>query len=103
MSTRDPIPVPDGLADKTRRLWCAETASRTRSAGRLMLLEQLCHALDRAAEFRLVVERDGATSVTERTGAIHIHPLVKAEQVERALVARLAAQLGLQWSAEDGR
>jgi hypothetical protein len=104
MTTRDPIPAPPGLSARAATLWRAEAGGHTRSAGRLLLLEELCRAIDRADGYAATVGREGLTKTTERTGAVHIHPLLKAEQIERQLIARLAASLHLQWNAtEDGR
>src|SRR5947208_10302134 len=102
MSPKAAIPAPEGLSERSRRVWEAETR-RTKSAGRLLLLEQALRCLDRADELRALVDKDGLTTTTERTGATHVHPLAKLEQTERAAFIKLARALNLEWNADvDG-
>lgn len=95
-------PVPPGLSPDAAAIWSHETRTRTKSAGRLALLEQALRALDRAAALRAQLDRDGLTTTTKTTGAVHVHPLVKVEAAERALFVKLAKALGLEWSSTDG-
>src|SRR5947208_14644619 len=96
MSPKAAIPAPEGLSERSRRVWEAETR-RTKSAGRLLLLEQALRRLDRADELRALVDKDGLTTTTEKTGAVHVHPLLKAEQAERGMFVKLARVLNLEW------
>jgi phage terminase small subunit len=57
-------------------------------------------ASDRADQAAEVVAREGMTSKTETTGAIHVHPLVKVERESRQLFARIWKQLGLDWASD---
>src|SRR5437867_11960339 len=98
MSPKAAVPAPEGLSERSRRVWEAETR-RTKSAGRLLLLEQALRCLDRADDLRALVDIGGLTTTTERTGAVHVHPLVKVEQAERALAFKLARALNLEWNA----
>jgi len=45
-------------------------------------------------------DKDGLTTTTKTTGAIHLHPCLKVERENRALFAKLWHQLGLQWDAD---
>src|SRR5437867_1578352 len=56
------LPAPEGLSERSRRCWEAETRRRTKSAGRLLLLEQALRRLDRADELRALVDKDGLTT-----------------------------------------
>src|SRR5215467_14972172 len=56
-------------------------------AGGLAILEQVCGATDRVAEYRAVINQQGPV-VISKTG-IKEHPLVKAEIATRALIGRL--------------
>jgi hypothetical protein len=58
---------------------------RAKSPGRLLVLEQCLRALDRADELRAVIDREGLTSTTRTTGAVHVHPLTKLEAEHRSL------------------
>jgi len=52
---------------------------------------------------RLAVERDGMTTTTKTTGAVHLHPLLKVEKESRQQFLRAWAAMGLIWYAElDG-
>lgn len=61
--------------------------------GRLALLEQALRARDRAEECRALIAAQGLVTITKRTGAVHVHPLVKAEKDARAGFAKLAGLL----------
>ena len=106
MSTRTKpaaIPPPEGLSPRSRELWAAVVPNRAKSAGRLALLEEALHALDRADEMRVVVDRDGPVTVNETTKMVHVHPCVKIERESRQAFSRLWATMGLEWSSvEDG-
>jgi phage terminase small subunit len=80
-------------------LWQAVVARHARSAGKLALLEQALHALDRADELREAVSREGLTVKTERTGVIHVHPALRLEQLFRQQFVSAWCKLGL---AHDG-
>jgi hypothetical protein len=96
-----PPRVPVGLSVESSAIWESETRTRSRSPGRLALLEQALRALDRAATLREQLEREGLTTVTKTTGAVHIHPLVKIEAAERATFLKIAKVLGLEWARES--
>jgi hypothetical protein len=62
-------------------------------AGGLAILEQVCGATDRVAQYRQIIDEQGAVIIT-KTG-VREHPLIKAEIATRALVGRLISRLGL--------
>jgi len=62
-------------------------------AGGLAILEQVCGASDRIAEYRAIINEQGAVIVTK--SGIKEHPLVKSEIATRALIGRLISRLGL--------
>jgi hypothetical protein len=99
------IGAPSGLSARSQAIWDAETGrgGRTRSVGRRLLLEECLRHLDRADAWRQIIDAEGMTTTTKTTGAVHVHPLVKAEQAERALFVKLAMKLNLEWDwDEDG-
>jgi hypothetical protein len=94
--------MPVGLSERSGRVWQSERR-RSKSAGRLLLLEQCLRAIDRADELRAVIDREGLTSTTRTTGALHIHPLAKLETEHRSLFVKLARALRLEWQMDvDG-
>jgi phage terminase small subunit len=95
-------PPPD-LSERSRALWRAVVRSGTRSSTRLCLVEEMCRALDRAAAFRAILGDPQALVVTTKTGMVHVHPAVRAEQEAVETFIRLARLLELQWDDElDG-
>ena len=99
-TTRKP---PEGLSEKSLALWSSEVRHRTRSSGRLALLEQCLRALDRADEVRQLLATQALVSVTTTTGAAHLNPLLKLEKEARESFAKLANMLDLAWDAsKDG-
>jgi len=86
---------PAGLSKRSRLLWNFLVAHKARSFGRLSLIEQALRALDRAEECRKAVDREGITATTKTTGAIHVHPMLKAEKEFRAQFIAAWTRLGL--------
>jgi hypothetical protein len=89
-------PAPEGLSEKSRRLWAEAMRSERKWTGpRREGLFQALAALDRADQARETVDREGLTSVTKSTGATHVHPAVKVEREARAQALRAFETLGL--------
>jgi len=59
----------------------------------LAILEQVCGATDRIAEYRALIDLQGPVIITK--AGMREHPLVKAEIATRALIGRLITRLGL--------
>lgn len=95
---------PEHLSDRSKQIW-SDVTYRARSPGRFVLLQTALEALDRADEARAQVDKEGLTTTTKTTGAVHIHPLLKVERDNRALFARIwYGQLCLHWDQRlDGR
>lgn len=67
------------------------------------MLQAALEALDRTELARLAVERDGMTTTTKTTGAVHLHPLLKVEKESRQQFLRAWDAMGLSWCIElDG-
>ena len=92
----EPIPAPDHLSDRSKALWRGVVPSRAKSAARLALVATALEALDRANECREAIAKEGMTSRTETTGALHVHPLVKVEAEARRQFAAIWRSLDLQ-------
>jgi hypothetical protein len=91
------------LSESSKELW-AKVVTKPVSVGRLAVIVAALEARDRAEECRLAVNREGLTTTTETTGAVHLHPLLKVERENRQLFARLWTQLNLHFASTiDGR
>jgi len=89
------IEKPAGLSERSQKLWCAMVPGKAQSPGALVMVEQALRALDRADEAGRAIDTEGLTSLTEATGAVHVHPAVKIERENRALFARLWTSMHL--------
>lgn len=102
-STPLDLEPPAHLSESSKALWRAVVPQRARSPGRLALLTTALEARDRAETARVAIEKDGLTSTTKTTGAVHSHPLLKIEKDFRTLFARCWSDLSLGWDGNvDG-
>lgn len=92
---------PGHLTARTQAIWQAVVPERARTTPRLAMVQTALEALDRADAARDVVEREGMTTKTKTTGAVHLHPLLRVERESRQLFAKLWKDLGLQTSPQD--
>src|SRR5262245_58667276 len=91
----EPVAAPDGLSERSRALWRAVVPRYVRGPQRRALLEEALAALDRAAQAREAIAREGLTTTTGRSGVVHLHPLVRVEKDARAAFMKAWAQLRL--------
>ncbi len=91
----DPRPVPEGLSERSAKLWQAVVGPGT-PIGRAALIESALRSLDRADQARSELERAGL-SVTTEGGMVHLHPLLKIERDSRALFLSAWRSLRLQF------
>src|SRR5438046_912669 len=89
----DPEP-PAHLSERAAGLWRELVPRRARSPERLALLQTALEALDRSDEAREAINKEGLTSKTEKTGALHIHPAVRVERESRMLFMKCWSALG---------
>jgi phage terminase small subunit len=89
------IDPPSHLSDRARALWQSVVPSRGSSPERLAAIQTALEALDRADLARLEIERSGMTSVTPRSGAVHMHPLLRVEREARQQFLGAWQRLGL--------
>lgn len=97
MESKKFIEVPVGLSEKSQSLWKEIAGFRGSSGSRLSLLEVALRALDRSDQAARLIEEQGLTSVTPRSGAIHLNPLTKLEIENRSLFFKIMASLGLRF------
>lgn len=91
------IEIPPGLSEKSQTLWREIAGKRASSLSRLSLIEVALRALDRSDQAARLIEEQGLTSVTPRSGAIHLNPLTKLEIENRSLFFKIMASLGLRF------
>lgn len=97
-------PAPAHLSERSQALWREVVPARGKSPGRLALLAEGLAALDRAEEARAAIAETGLTTKTERSGVIHISPLVKIEREARQQFRQVWSDLGLHFDPRlDGR
>ncbi len=95
-----PVPAPFHLSERAKALWVSLVPRRAKSPERLALIQTALEALDRADAARVAIEKDGLTTTTTTTGAIHLHPLLRVERESRQLFAQIWKSLGLEWYAK---
>jgi phage terminase small subunit len=100
-----PVPAPAHLSEAAKHLWDSVAARKQISEGRQALLQSALEALDRANECREILAKEGLVKTTERTGAVHIHPLAKLEcECRRQFATIWSGQLSLHFDVQvDGR
>jgi phage terminase small subunit len=82
------------LSARAQELWAC-VVTRATALQRRAVVQAALEALDRAEQARAAVERDGMTTTTQTTGAVHLHPLLRVEREARAQFAKLWLDLGL--------
>jgi hypothetical protein len=89
-----PPEPPATLGEPGRTLWQSVLREYDVSdvAG-LVLLEQACHAADRAATLKAQIDADG--EVVRTRGGLRAHPALKDELSARGFVTKILCRLGL--------
>lgn len=94
--------APSHLSERAAGLWRTLGQKHARSPGRQELLRAALEALDRAEQARQAIERDGLTTTTEKTGAVHLHPAARVERESQQTFARFWHQLGIDAPEQTG-
>jgi hypothetical protein len=93
-SKPSPLAPPPGLGEAGAKLWHAIHADYVvDDAGGLAMLQQICAAADRVAEYAATIARDG-TTVRSGSG-IREHPLLRHELAAQSFIVRSLHRLGL--------
>jgi phage terminase small subunit len=92
---------PADLSDRARELWNSAVPAHADGLCRQATVAEALRALNRADQARAIIDAEGMTFVTEGTGTVHVHPLVKVERESRQLFFRLWSGLGLNWRQEQ--
>lgn len=94
---------PSHLSQLSKELWKVHVGDRVRSPGRITAFQIGLEALDRANVAREILDEQGLTTTTKRSGVVHVHPMVKVEKESRQLFFKVWSNLGLTWDQEiDG-
>ena len=86
--------APDHLSPKAKEIFIFFT-SRSRTPGQIALLIQGLEAMDTATECGRTIAADGVSSVSERSGLVHQHPLLKTKQSATAQMLKIFQALDL--------
>ena len=90
-----PTPKPPRhLKAPTKRWWRSVVNEWVLSEHHIILLTKTCEALDRNAQAREAIAKDGLTTRTA-DGGVKMHPAVRVEAETRIAVARLLRELDL--------
>ena len=90
------FPPPAHLSERSKQLWLDLVPRQAKKAERLTLLRVALELLDRADRAGATVAREGLTTTTKRSGAVHVHPLVKVEREARQQFVKVWLALGFQ-------
>lgn len=93
---------PDDLSSESQTLWRKVAAAKI-SAGRATMLAEALRCLDRLRQVRAELATAKLTTVTPRTGATHVNPLLKIETELRRQFGTLWHGMNLHFSSRiDG-
>lgn len=92
--------APAGLGLRGRRLWHAIADPFDLEPHERELLEEAARTLDRLADCQTAIRRDG-TMITGSRGQMVAHPLLTEERMQRQVLARLLAGLGVPDDVDD--
>ncbi len=90
------FPPPAHLSERSKNLWRDLVPRQAEKAERLTLLRVALELLDRADGAGETVAREGLTTTTKRSGALHVHPLVRVEREARQQFIKVWLALGFQ-------
>lgn len=86
--------APKHLSKESQRIWNNQVTSEVPEC-RLKLFQTALESMDKADKLLAIIEREGWTSKTEKTGTIHKHPLIDTEIRAREQFLRLWKMLDL--------
>lgn len=97
---KQPTRAPADLTKETRAWWRdAVKQFDFKTAGELQVLTEAARSLDRIAQCREALDRDGL--FVDGARGLVTHPAARLEQQHRSLVLQACRQLGISSPAED--
>jgi P27 family predicted phage terminase small subunit len=90
----DTIAAPAHLSARTQSLW-AEYAKPEKGNSWTALFQTALESLDRSDQARALIDKEGLTVTTARSGVAHIHPATRIEKDARMQFCTAWRQLGL--------
>lgn len=90
--TKKPAP-PAHLSICSRKLW-ADVVEPNDDPRRLAFIQCALEARDRADQARALIDREGLTITTARSGVAHVHPATRVEKESRQQFVAIWAKLG---------
>jgi len=88
-----PPPPPPDLEERFQNLWMEHI--HRMNPGKMITFEACLYALQRAEQARRMVDRQGLTLTTKKSGMRHINPLLRVEKENRDMGLKLWRMLGL--------
>lgn len=88
--------APTHLSEKSKSLW-NDYISDMRSPGRKALLLLGLEALDRAEQARLLVKKEGLTTITGKSGVAHSHPGLSIQKEANNQAIKIFKLLGMNY------
>lgn len=76
-------PPPDSLSERSKDLWVRLVPGQVRSPARRQALAVALMGLDRLDQITAALRDQPLVKVTASSGAVHLHPLVRAESSAR--------------------
>ena len=95
-------PAPAHLRDAGREHWQSVLSTFTFAEHDLPMLQSACEQLDRAAEARVIIAKEGVTT-TDRFGQSKEHPACAIERAAHLAFVRIERELALQIPPADSR
>ena len=97
-----PPKAPGHLSKRSAELWAEIVSTGKWSGPRLAVLQVGLESLDRCDEVREAIDRQGLMTTTEKTGVVHVHPLLRLEASSRNQFFAAMEKLRLHYSTNGG-
>lgn len=92
---------PEDLNEWSKERWRRYVGSKLQTSGSIDLLETALRSHDLAERAEEIVNREGYTITTEKSGVPHVHPLLKTVREHRQLFMKCWKVLNLHWVNGD--
>ena len=91
----DHHPPPDSLSARSKGLWVQLVPGQVRAPARRQALAVALTGLDRLDQITAALRDQPLVKVTASSGAVHLHPLIRAESSARRDFLGIWERLGL--------